>query len=123
MHGYQPTLGALTTDCVGLPWARYPVPPRGPSRPRRSGACWKQLREGRCVVATRTSFTEEVAPCGKVMAGVRYTDRDDDGMVVEHLHYACGCQDFRDAFHDGSVHTRVVHHNGRVLVDEELRGE
>ena len=53
------------------------------------------------------------------MAGVRYTDRDDDGMVVEHLHYACGCQDF----HDGSVHTRVVHHNGRVLVDEELRGE
>jgi hypothetical protein len=74
-------------------------------------------------VATRTSFTHEVAPCGKVVAGVRYTDRDDDGMVVEHLHYACGCQDFRDAFHDGSVHTRVVHHNGRVLVDEELRGE
>ena len=38
------------------------------------------------------------------MAGVRYTDRDDDGMVVEHLHYACGCQNYREEFHDGSVH-------------------
>ena len=81
------------------------------------------MLEGRCVVATRTSFTGERAPCGKVTDGVRYTDRDDDGMVVEHLHYTCGCQDLRDAFHDGSVHTRVVHHKGRVLVDEELRGE
>jgi hypothetical protein len=93
----------------------FPLPPLG--------SMLEAVARRRCVVATRTSFTGEVAPCGKVMAGVRYTDRDDDGMVVEHLHYACGCQDFRDAFHDGSVHTRVVHHNGRVLVDEELRGE
>ena len=54
---------------------------------------------------------------------VAMADHEGTEAVVEHLHYACGCQDFRDAFHDGSVHTRVVHHNGRVLVDEELRGE
>ena len=28
-----------------------------------------------------------------------------------------------DVFHDGSVSRRVVHHNGRVLVHEEFRGE
>ncbi|HEY7723171.1 MAG TPA: hypothetical protein VIB11_15140 [Pedococcus sp.] len=44
-------------------------------------------------------------------------------MSVEHVHYGCGCQDFRDDFHDGSTRLRVTHHNGRVLVDEELRGE
>lgn len=74
-------------------------------------------------MATRTSFTEEAAPCGRVAGGVRYSDRDDEGLVVEHLHYACGCQNLRDEFHDGSFHRRVVHHNGKVLVDEEFRGE
>ena len=72
---------------------------------------------------TRTSFTGQRAPCGRVVDGARYSDRDDDGMVAEHLHYGCGCQDFRDDFHDGSTHHRVVHHNGHVLLDEELRGE
>jgi hypothetical protein len=79
--------------------------------------------EGRSTVATRTSFTGQTAPCGRVVDGVRYTDRDDDGMVVEHLHYACGCKNLLDEFHDGSTHSRVVHHSGRVLVDDELRGE
>lgn len=73
-------------------------------------------------MASRTRFTGGAAPCGRFVDGVRYSDRDDDGMVVEHLYYACGCQDFRDAFHDGSLHNRVVHHNGKVLVDEEHRG-
>lgn len=74
-------------------------------------------------MATRTSFTGEQAPCGRVVDGVLYSDRDDEGMVVEHLHYACGCQSLRDDFHDGSTHRRLVHHNGKVLQDEELRGE
>jgi hypothetical protein len=74
-------------------------------------------------MATRTSFTGETAPCGRLMDGVRYSDQDDEGMVVEHLHYACGCQNLRDDFHDGSTHRRLIHHNGKVLVDEELRGE
>ena len=63
------------------------------------------------------------APCRRVVGGVRYRDEDDDGMRVEHVHYACGCQTSRDVFHDGSVTHRVVHHNGKVLVHEEFRGE
>jgi hypothetical protein len=44
-------------------------------------------------------------------------------MRVEHIHYGCGCLDYRDDFHDGSTHHRVTHHSGKVLLDEELRGE
>jgi len=44
-------------------------------------------------------------------------------MRVVHIHYGCGCEDFRDDFHDGSTHRRVTHHSGKLLVDEELRGE
>ena len=72
---------------------------------------------------TRTSFTGERAPCGQVVDGARYSDRDDEGLLVEHLHYGCGCLDFRDDFHDGSTRHHIVHHNGKVLLDEELRGE
>jgi hypothetical protein len=74
-------------------------------------------------VATTTSFTSETAPCRRVVGGVRYRDEDDDGLRVEHVHYACGCQTSRDVFHDGSVTHREVHHNGKVLVHEEFRGE
>ncbi len=56
--------------------------------------------------------------------GTRYRDSDDEGMRVEHVHYGCGCQDYRDDFHDGSVaSSAVTHHRGKVLIDEELRGE
>ena len=74
-------------------------------------------------MATRTSFTGETAPCGRVVDGTRYSDRDEEGLVVEHAHYGCGCQDLRDDFHDGSTRRRLIHHNGRVLLDEEFRGE
>ena len=74
-------------------------------------------------VATTTSFTSENAPCGRVVDGVRYRDTDEDGLRVEHINYACGCRSYLDDFHDGSVTRRVVHHNGKVLVHEEFRGE
>lgn len=74
-------------------------------------------------MATRTSFTGETAPCGRLTDGVRYSDHDDEGLRVEHLHFVCGCQNLRDDFHDGSTRRRLIHHNGKVLVDEELRGE
>jgi hypothetical protein len=77
----------------------------------------------RGIVATRASFTDETAPCGRVVAGTRYGDRDDEGLVLEHIYYGCGCQVFRDQFHDGSTHQRVLHHSGKVLVDEELRSQ
>jgi hypothetical protein len=37
--------------------------------------------------------------------------------------YTCGCLSHREEFHDGSVHRQIVDHHGKVLVDEELRGE
>jgi len=39
------------------------------------------------------------------------------------VNYSCGCQSHREEFHDGSVHLMTVNHHGKVLVDEELRGE
>ena len=74
-------------------------------------------------MATTTNFSSQNAPCGRVVDGVRYHDSDEDGLRVEHITYACGCRISRDEFHDGSVTRRVVHHNGKVLVHEEFRGE
>jgi hypothetical protein len=48
---------------------------------------------------------------------------DHAGLVTEELRYSCGCRSTREEFHDGSVHRMVVHHNGKVLADEEWRGE
>ena len=48
---------------------------------------------------------------------------DHEGLVTEDLRYSCGCRSTREEFHDGSCHRMVVHHNGKVLADEELRGE
>jgi hypothetical protein len=48
---------------------------------------------------------------------------DLQGLVTEDVNYSCGCRSHREEFHDGSVHHLVVHHRGKVLVDEELRGE
>ncbi|MGH3362140.1 MAG: hypothetical protein ACRDOM_06745 [Nocardioides sp.] len=45
------------------------------------------------------------------------------GLITLDLRFACGCQTHHEEYHDGSVHNLVVHHRGRVLVDEELRGE
>ena len=48
---------------------------------------------------------------------------DQQGLITEDLRYDCGCRSAKEEFHDGSVHHMIVHHNGKVLVDEELRGE
>jgi hypothetical protein len=48
---------------------------------------------------------------------------DLQGLITEDVSFSCGCATHREEFHDGSVHRYVVHHRGRVLVDEELRGE
>ena len=48
---------------------------------------------------------------------------DLQGLVTEEVSYTCGCRSTKEEFHDGSVHLLVVHHRGKVLVDEELRGE
>jgi hypothetical protein len=55
--------------------------------------------------------------------GERYLSEDQFGLITEELHYSCGCRTYREEFHDGSFHRRLVDHRGKVLVDEELRGE
>ena len=45
------------------------------------------------------------------------------GLTTEEVSYECGCRSSREEFHDGSVHHMVVNHRGKVLVEEEFRGE
>jgi hypothetical protein len=70
------------------------------------------------MVGTSTRFASEKAPCGKTVEGRRHRDDDDEGFVIDDLYYDCGCRTVRHAYHDGSVSTRVVRHDGRVLADD-----
>lgn len=75
------------------------------------------------MTATISRFDARLAPCGRVHDGDRYLTEDQQGLVMEELHYSCGCRATKEEFHDGSVHRMIVEHGGKVLVDEELRGE
>jgi hypothetical protein len=50
--------------------------------------------------------------------GESYEDQDEEVLVTYEVDYACGCRSVRHEYHDGSVALKVVHHNGKVLVDE-----
>ena len=73
--------------------------------------------------ASVTRFSATLAPCGRVHDGERTVTEDLQGLVTEDVAFTCGCQSHREEFHDGSVHHMVVNHHGKVLVDEEFRGE
>ena len=45
------------------------------------------------------------------------------GSSIPSTVYSCGCLTTKEEYHDGSVHFMVVNHHGKVLLDEELRGE
>ena len=75
------------------------------------------------MTATASRFESRLAPCGHQSHGEQYVTEDQQGLVTEELSYACGCKSSKEEFHDGSVHRLVVNHHGKVLVDEELRGE
>jgi hypothetical protein len=75
------------------------------------------------VTATITRFEATLAPCGKQHAGEQHMTEDQQGLVTREIAFACGCVSTHEEFHDGSLHRMTVHHQGRVLVDEELRGE
>ena len=68
-------------------------------------------------------FKSQKAPCGKIVDGETYEDRDAEALVTEELCYACGCLVIRHEYHDGSVSRKVVHHNGKILVDELISAE
>jgi hypothetical protein len=74
-------------------------------------------------MTTRSRFDNERAPCGRVVGGERAHDRDDEGLLMDHMRYDCGCSRLRDEFHDGSMRLRVVHHSGKVITDELDAGE
>jgi len=68
-------------------------------------------------------FTGQQAPCGRIVDGHSYLDRDEDALVTEELLFACGCVSIRHEYHDGSFSRKVVHHNGNILLDELLWAE
>lgn len=75
------------------------------------------------MTSTITRFEERHAPCGKQCDGEQFVTEDQQGLVTLDQRFSCGCQSHREEFHDGSVHLMLVDHRGKVLVDEELRGE
>ncbi len=75
------------------------------------------------MAAAKTSFTSQKAPCGRIVDGESYQDRDEDALLTEEMDYACGCRSIRHEYHDGSVSSKVVRHDGTVLLDELLSAE
>lgn len=75
------------------------------------------------MVGTSTVFEREHAPCGKTVDGMRHREEDDQGLRIDDFLYACGCRRTHHEYHDGSVRSMVVRHDGRVLADELNAGE
>jgi hypothetical protein len=75
------------------------------------------------MTGTISGFEAQKAPCGSQHDGQRSLTEDLQGLLTEELRFSCGCRTAREEYHDGSVHRTVVRHDGKVLVDEELRGE
>lgn len=69
------------------------------------------------------TFKSQKAPCGKIVDGVTYEDRDEQTILTEELCYACGCLVIRHQYHDSSVSRKEVQHNGKILVDDLLSAE
>ena len=75
------------------------------------------------MTSTVSRFEARPAPCGQVHDGESFVTADQQGLMTEDLQFACGCRESKEEFHDGSVHRMVVDHHGKVLSDEEIRGE
>jgi hypothetical protein len=67
------------------------------------------------MVGTRIGFTGERAPCGKTVDGEHYWDDDEEGLVIRDEYYRCGCRRILHKYHDGSVASTAMHHNGTVV--------
>jgi hypothetical protein len=70
------------------------------------------------MVGNRTRFTRQQAPCGKFVDGDHIEDRDDEGLVVYGEYYECGCRQIRHEYHDGSVATRAIRHDGHKVKEQ-----
>jgi hypothetical protein len=69
-------------------------------------------------VVTISRFSRERAPCGQFVSGEQHRDADDEGLIFVDMQYACGCRESRHEFHDGSMRTQAVRHDGKILIDE-----
>jgi hypothetical protein len=70
------------------------------------------------MTGTSTSFKSAQAPCGRIVDSEQYQVEDEQGLVSDHLYFACGCRSIRHEYHDGSAHRMVVRHDGKVVMDE-----
>lgn len=75
------------------------------------------------MTSSATRFEARTAPCGRLQHGEEHVTEDLQGLATRDVRFACGCQTHHEEFHDGSVHNQAVNHRGRVVLDEELRGE
>ena len=64
------------------------------------------------MAAANTGFKDLQAPCGQIVDGESYEDRDPETLLTQELDYACGCRSIRHEYHDGTV-----------LMDELLSAE
>ena len=63
------------------------------------------------MVGTKTHFKGEKAPCGRVVSGDHYLDRDDFGLLMRDEFYDCGCRRIHHEYHDGSTDVEVIRHD------------
>jgi hypothetical protein len=70
------------------------------------------------MVPTITRFQSEHAPCGRMVDGESHQDQDEQGLVIHDVYYACGCRSIHHEYHDGSICSKIVRHDGTCLVDE-----
>ena len=70
------------------------------------------------MTTTSTRFEGQLAPCGQKVDGERTQSEDLQGLVTQEFRYDCGCRSGREEYHDGSVRHMIVHHKGKVLLDE-----
>ena len=75
------------------------------------------------MVLTSAAFRSQQAPCGQVVDGETYEDRDEEALVTQETDFACGCRTIRHEYHDGAVSRRDIRHDGTVLVDELFSAE
>jgi hypothetical protein len=70
------------------------------------------------MAATISRMMAEKAPCGQIVDVERFLVRDEECLLTDGRHYSCGCKLLRHEYHDGTLATTVVRHDGRVLADE-----
>jgi DNA-directed RNA polymerase subunit N (RpoN/RPB10) len=75
------------------------------------------------MVGTRTTFTDEQAPCGRTIGGHQYREEDEHGLIIDVQEFGCGCRASRHEYHDGSFHTQVVRHDKKKRVVDDFGPE